>query len=84
MSTEAPKVVSLRGGEIKVPYEPRPAVIETLEELLEMARSGEVVGIAAVCVHGDEATTFRLCGQRSRAMLGTVEMVKIELCEELR
>ena len=83
-NTEAPKVVSLNGAKIKAPYEPRPAVVDHLERLLEAARNGEVIGVAVVCVHGDDATSSAISGQKSRAMLGTLDMMKADLCDELR
>lgn len=75
------KIVSLRGGEIPPPLTPRPAVIEVLEKALEMARAGEVIGIAVVFVHSDDATSCSKKGAMSRSMVGLMECLKLEICD---
>lgn len=75
------KIVSLRGEEIVQPGTPRPAVIEILEQSLEMARSGEVVGVFIARLHSDDATTGGIEGAQDRGLIGLVEMLKADLIE---
>lgn len=42
-------VVSIDGGDIVDDREPNEHAVGTLENLLELARSGELVGVAVVC-----------------------------------
>lgn len=78
-----PKVVSLRGGEIPSPGVPLPDVIAEAERILEMARSGEIVGIAAVFNHSDECTSSNYAGAIGRACIGQFELMKIEICRAI-
>lgn len=84
MSDDAPKVVSLRGDPIVQPGEPVEAVITEIEELLEMARSGEIKGFAAAVLFTDDAVTMRRPGVLSRSIIGTLEIMKLDICEALR
>lgn len=79
--TESAKVVSLRGGEILPPGEPRPAVVEALERALEAARSGEIIGVVAVFNHCDDTTTGASQGRRDRQTIGMLEIMKAGLVE---
>lgn len=75
--SDAPKIVSLRGDPISQPGVSIPAVVSSLEELLEMARSGEIKGIAIAVLHADDATSMRRVGVQTR---GCLEIMKHELC----
>lgn len=71
---ESPKVVSLRtGGEILPPGEPHPKVVAMLEDLLERARSGEVVTVSAACNNADGSCGRYHEGEVSYGLLGALE-----------
>lgn len=74
------KVVALHGQIL--PTEPTvvPAVVEAIEELLAMARAGEIVGIAYATVHPGDATNYWCVGHHPRALLGAIELCKFEIC----
>ena len=74
------KVVSLTGAEVIPPGTVRPELVAELESLLEMAKSGEIEGIAAAVLYRDDCTTFRLKGRMSRALIGVIEMMKARIC----
>lgn len=78
------KVVALRGGKLPQPGEPQPAVVEALQELLEMAVSGEVVGVTVIYNFADESVGSRAAGFRGRKSLGEIEIAKSILIEEIR
>lgn len=79
-----PNVVSLREGTIQQPGEPRPNVVAELERALEMARSGEIDGLAAVYHHTDECTTSIVLGSGyTRAALGQLSLVQFQICQRL-
>lgn len=82
--TEKPNVVSLRGEPIRQPGEVIPEVVDELERLLGMARSGEIQGIAIVFIHSDECTGARRRGTQTRGMIGMLEIIKIDMCGECR
>lgn len=81
---EPNKVVSLRGDPVCLPGEPRPNLIEALESALEMARSGEIVGMAVAFVHADKATSTMRFGSLTRSLIGELEMLKSRLVEQRR
>ncbi len=72
------KVVGIYGGIVIVP-EPHEGVIEALEELLEMARSGEVVGFYGAITHGDEASSTYAIGHRNYATLGALTTMQAKM-----
>lgn len=84
MGDEPKKVVSLRGGEIVQPGEPLPDVVAAFEQMLEMARSGEVKGFAVALVHNDDCTSMRRTGVQTRGIIGCLEILKHDLCEVCR
>lgn len=64
-------VVGLRGEAVpKATHEPRKDVVERLEWLLEAAKSGEIIGLAAVYVFRDEAAGQGVSGWRNYSMIG--------------
>ncbi len=78
-------VVSIEGGVEIFPEKSQQTVVRRLEEVLEMARSGEVVGIALVMVHRDKATSYRLVGLTGGySMLGGLEVVKMDVINDIR
>jgi hypothetical protein len=73
------KIVSLKGEEIIPRGTARPDVVAALEEMLEMAKSGEIDGIAAALLLHDDCTTFRLNGRANRALIGVIRMMEFRL-----
>lgn len=65
-------VVRLRGDgpPIRHPGNPDPDVVATLEELLEMARAGEINGIAFAVHYFDDAANDRYVGECSSKTVG--------------
>jgi hypothetical protein len=81
---DAPKVVSLRtGAEILQPGEPHPAVVDILEDLLERARSGEIVAISAAVMNADKSAGRYHAGQISYTLLGALETLKVKIASDL-
>jgi hypothetical protein len=71
-------VVGIRPGQAVSAKEPNPAAIEVLEELLELARSGEVVGVAVAAYFAGGATTWRVGGVHGRGTIGVLEIMKTD------
>lgn len=55
-------------------------VVETLEKLLDRARSGEVIGIAYAVQHPERMTSYWRAGFCSRAILGAMLLLQHEMC----
>lgn len=65
------KVVSLRGvSPARIEVEAIPAVVEELEEWLERAKAGKIIGVAIVAEWDDGKTGARRAGVMSRALVG--------------
>lgn len=80
----ADKVVSLRGGPTGVP-EQNAACISVLESWLEMARSGEVVGVAMAGLSADGCGRYAVAGLvGGYSMLGALEIARDELVKVIR
>lgn len=78
------EVVSFHdGSKIAHPGEPDGSVVEELERLLEMARAGEVIGVAYSVEHFDGANNNRYVGRVSRKLLGGLMLVMHRLSNEL-
>lgn len=75
-------VVSLKGDPVVAPGTPNPDLIVHLEEMLEKARSGEISSIAYVVLYRDELTSYHWIGRMTRAVLGSLELVKYGLCRD--
>lgn len=69
MSEEA-KVVALRSGVAIHQGVPTPDVVAELEDWLERARSGDVIGVGIVAYNSDKSTGSRRAGTISRSMVG--------------
>jgi hypothetical protein len=82
--SESQKVVSLNGAPFIQPGEPQADVIEQLERVLEMARSGEISGIVIIAIHADECTSSCRRGYSNRRTVGEIEIVKADLIDALR
>lgn len=57
-------------------------VIAALEELLDKARTGEVIGIAYAVQHPKQLTSYWRAGFCSRATLGALALLQHWLCAE--
>jgi len=77
--TESPKVVGLRGRDIHDGRSPVSDVVSLCEELLEMARAGEIIGLSAAWLFSDNATHKRATGHVSLAMVGRIEQMKTDV-----
>lgn len=73
-------VVPINSRVIPTTPEPIPEVISELESLLEMARSGELVGVAIGLVHPGDLTSWRRAGRQVRALFGVLELMKYDMC----
>jgi len=78
-------VVNLSGEVVfpTAPGEPDMNVVRELEDLLEKARSGEIVGIAASYTYRDYATGSKLTGVTSYSLVGRLEEVKADILKSL-
>ena len=74
--TEHSKVVSLNG-------EPRPKVIALLEELLERAKSGEIMALSVCQHHSDDTHSHVHEGRITLGTVGSVERLKLDLVNVL-
>lgn len=84
MSDDSPKVVSIRtGDEVIPPGEPRLTVIEMCEDLLERAKSGELMGLATARLHSDGSTSSRAEGRNNYALVGTLAGLQQALIDDL-
>lgn len=72
-------VASIFGGPKGVP-EPNETCVKALEELLEMARSGEIVGVAMAGLCADHMSRYAIAGNvGGYGMLGAMEVAKSDL-----
>lgn len=73
-------VVSLGGGPALDNREPSEALISHLEDLLERARSGEIMGMAAATLYRDRTTAYSVVGAiEGFSMVGALEMAKMAI-----
>lgn len=78
------KVQSIYGGPSGVP-EVSQACVETLEEWLEMARAGEITGVAMAGLCHDRAARYAVGGMvGGYSMIGALEMARAELIDMAR
>ena len=74
-------VKSLFGGPTGVP-EPNETCISQLEEMLEMAKAGEIIGVSVAAVTKDGLALYRLAGLVGGfSMLGAMDVAKAELID---
>ena len=76
-------VVSIHGGVEIVTPGPDDAVVAELEKLLEMARSGELVGFATGFVNRDLSTSSAQVGTRTRGLIGILEILKWDMVHQI-
>lgn len=77
------KVVPISGeGVIIENCDVHEGLVKELEELLERAKSGEIVGLTGALLHHDKSTSYRLAGLGSRALVGALAVAQHELIED--
>lgn len=72
-------IVHIDGSALPEPGKPIYQVVDGLEKLLELARSGEIKGLAFVATHSDNCTTWNRLGFSTRSTIGTIELMKADL-----
>ena len=83
---DRPKVVDLKNRAVDLPNpgEPHPELVERLEKLLEMARSGELTGMAFVYQYRDEGFSWGCAGTFARAkIVGALHAIAFDLTRRL-
>jgi hypothetical protein len=78
----ASSVVSLTGDPIYARGVPQPEVIEVLEEILKLARLGEIHGVHAVLVHDDGVVRKAQVGRCNYAAIGCLAALSSIMIEE--
>lgn len=76
-------IVGLRGEEIRPPGEVNPEVVAIAEEILELARGGEIHSLVAVLVHADEAVGSRQRGMSSYRLVGMMTKIIHDICARM-
>ncbi len=80
------KVVSMNGSPITAPGEVSKETVERLEDLLERAKSGEVIGFVGVSMDRDETVAYhgagRIASYQVMGALSGAAMKINELMEE--
>jgi hypothetical protein len=76
-------VVSMNGAAAMEAGEPDPSLIGEIERLLELARSGEMQGIAGAFIYRDGGSAAFAGGWRTRSLVGALEMQKVHLIFEM-
>ena len=75
------KIVSMRGGSV-LGGEPSDTLVKYLEDLLEQARSGHVVGIAAATVEASGVASYSIVGRVGGfGLSGALACAQHLLCE---
>lgn len=76
-------VVNINGDEVLLPREACEELIVVMEELLERARSGDLHGIHAVLVHGDQSISTRRTLTPTYKSIGAVFVMGTEMVKEM-
>lgn len=75
------KVVSISGGAVPT-RDPNATCFAVLTKWLEMAKSGEIVGVAMAALHHDGCGSWAVGGTvGGYSMLGALEIAKADLLE---
>lgn len=75
------KVVAIHGGPTGEP-EPNEQAIAVLESYLEMARSGEIIGVALAALCADGLARYSLGGFiGGYSMIGALEICKMDVMQ---
>lgn len=83
MSEDRTNVVPIRAGVAPDPDagSVNEATVKELEDILQRARAGEVVGVAYACQHPGRLTTFHYVGFVTRACIGAVGLLHAKMCK---
>lgn len=74
-------IVGLRGQPTPDNADPVPSVVEALEEMLEAARAGHLIGLGCVTIDRNQIGGYSLTGYLSSyAALGAADLLKTNLC----
>lgn len=77
-------VVAIFGGPTGQP-EPNTNTIEALESYLEMARSGQIIGVVIIGLCADGLSQYNVGGYvGGYSMLGALEVAKMDMLEVIR
>jgi|GEM_PF-2039338 len=78
-TSDVHNVTSLHGDEVLQP-KPNESCVKALRELLERAKSGDVVGTICISLHSDGLASFSINGMAGPySLLGAVDMAKSDL-----
>ena len=77
------KVIALP-GHITGQREVRDDVIKMLENLLDEARSGALIGVVYAAGYFDERTSYASSGKVARQILGALTLAQADLVDTLR
>lgn len=61
--------------------EPNEEVVKRLAELLEMAKAGEIRGIAYAILHPGRFTTYNSLGHTTRGVIGALTLLQFDMCK---
>jgi hypothetical protein len=75
-------IVSLTGEPIAAAPEPNPNVVELAKDILRMAETGELIGLAAVGLTEDEGTYSMRAGYQTCSLVGRLEHMKFKIMAE--
>lgn len=76
------KIVSMNGAPVPEARDPSPVLVGYLEDMLEQAKSGEILGMATATMHSDRTTGYSVVGiVEGFSMLGALELAKFSLIE---
>lgn len=78
------KVVGLRGAIVPQAMPANPDVIRVLEDMLERARSGQILGVHAIFQESDECCGTRRAGLVSFRVLGFATALCSDIHEDLK
>jgi hypothetical protein len=78
------KVVGLRGALVPQAMGANPDVVRMLEDMLERARSGQILGVSAVLQESDECCGTRRAGLISYRLLGFATAMLDDMNEDLK
>lgn len=73
-------IVGLRGEQIRPPGEVNPEVVALAEELLALARGGEIHTLSAVFIHADETVGSRQRGVSNYRLVGMMTKIIHDIC----
>ena len=79
--TKKDNVASLYGNPV-IQKKANPGVVKLLEELLESARSGVVIGFAGAVIDCDDCSAPRRAGVATRGLLGALAIAQHRMIRE--